>query len=71
MAEPFVTWLLPSFTAQLLVDTNKKIQGENAVKAFEVGEMEQRRYADIIFNVILVVCIPFISPSWLGLLGAL
>jgi len=66
MAEPFVAWLLPYFTAQTLVGANKKIRGENAVKAFELGEMEQGRYADIIFNVILVVCIPFISPAYMA-----
>jgi len=66
MAEPFVAWLLPYLTAQTLVGANNKIRGENAVKAFELGEMEQGRYADIIFNVILVVCIPFISPAYMA-----
>ena len=27
------------------------------------SEMEQGRYADIIFNLILVACIPFIAPA--------
>jgi len=71
LAEPFVAWLLPWFTAQKLVGANKKIQGENAIKALELGEMEQGRYADLLFNAILVVCIPFISPAYLAwILGA-
>jgi len=71
LAEPFVAWLLPWFTAQKLVGANKKIQGENAIKALELGEMEQGRYADLLFNAILVVCIPFITPAYLAwILGA-
>ena len=27
------------------------------------SEMEQGRYADVIFNLILVACIPFIAPD--------
>lgn len=71
LAEPFVAWLLPWFTAQKLVGANKKIQGENAIKALELGEMEQGRYADLLFNAILVVCIPFITPAYVAwILGA-
>lgn len=66
LAEPIGVQWLPWHLAQKLVGANKKIQGENAVKALELGEMEQGRYADCIFNVILVVCIPFISPAYLA-----
>ena len=31
--------------------------------------MEQGRYADVIFNLILVACIPFIAPVWLTVSG--
>jgi hypothetical protein len=66
LAEPFAIQWLPWHLAQKLVGANKKIQGGNAEKALELGEMEQGRYADCIFNVILVVCIPFISPAYLA-----
>ncbi|CAE8666487.1 unnamed protein product [Polarella glacialis] len=72
LAEPFVAMWLPWMTAKMLIGANPKIKGENAEKAFELGEMEQGRYADIIFNVILVTCIPFISPAYIALtFGAL
>ncbi|CAE8603241.1 unnamed protein product [Polarella glacialis] len=72
LAEPFVAQWLPWQTAKWLVGANPKIKGENAEKAFELGEMEQGRYADCIFNVILVACIPFIAPAYIHLtFGAL
>jgi len=72
LAEPFVAQWLPWQTAKWLVGANPKIKGENAEKAFELGEMEQGRYADCIFNVILVSCIPFIAPAYIHLtFGAL
>eukprot|EP00913_Durusdinium_trenchii_P012476 g11712.t1 len=43
-----------------------------AEKAFELNEMEPGRYADIIFNLILVTCIPFIAPAYMAMtFGAL
>eukprot|EP00913_Durusdinium_trenchii_P004547 g4223.t1 len=67
LAEPFAVQWLPQHLGQKLVGADKRIKGENAEKALELGEMEQGRYADCIFNVILVVCIPFISPAYLAL----
>jgi len=67
LAEPFAVQWLPQHLAQYIVGANKKIKGENAEKAFELGEMEQGRFADCMFNVILVVCIPFISPAYMAL----
>lgn len=45
LAEPFAVQWLPQHLAQYIVGANKKIKGENAEKAFELGEMEQGRYA--------------------------
>lgn len=67
LAEPLAVQWLPKHLAQYIVGANKRIQGENAEKALELGEMEQGRYADCIFNVILLCCIPFISPAYLGM----
>ncbi|CAL1129832.1 unnamed protein product [Cladocopium goreaui] len=46
LAEPFAVQWLPQHLAQYIVGANKKIKGENAEKAFELGEMEQGRYAE-------------------------
>ncbi|CAE7441301.1 unnamed protein product [Symbiodinium natans] len=67
LAEPLAVQWLPKHLGQYIVGANKKIQGENAEKALELGEMEQGRYADCIFNVILMTCIPFISPAYLAM----
>eukprot|EP00930_Biecheleria_cincta_P043299 TRINITY_DN29750_c0_g1_i1.p1 TRINITY_DN29750_c0_g1~~TRINITY_DN29750_c0_g1_i1.p1 ORF type:complete len:987 (+),score=116.44 TRINITY_DN29750_c0_g1_i1:49-3009(+) len=66
VAEPFVFCWLPQHIGQSLVGINKKIQSRNAMKALRLGEMDQGRYADLIFNVILVVCIPFVSPAYMA-----
>ncbi|CAJ1396592.1 unnamed protein product [Effrenium voratum] len=72
LAEPFAVQWLPKHLGQYIVGADKRIKGENAEKALELGEMEQGRFADCIFNVILLVCVPFISPAYLALvLGAL
>lgn len=70
--EPVIAQLLPAHIARILVGSNPRIRGEMAEKAFELGEMEPGRYADCIFNVILVTCIPFISPAYMAMtFGAL
>jgi len=72
LAEPICGQWVPQHMAKLLIGADQRIQGVHAMKAFELSEMEQRRYADLLFNIILVVCIPFISPAYLSLtLGAL
>ncbi|CAE7476677.1 unnamed protein product [Symbiodinium pilosum] len=65
--EPVVAQVLPRHIARLLVGANPRIRGEMAEKAFELSEMEPGRYADLIFNVILVTCIPFVSPAYMAL----
>jgi len=60
----FAHWW-PQHLAKLLVRADQRIKGMHAMKAFELSEMEQRRYADLLFNIILVTCIPFISPAYL------
>jgi len=65
VAEPFVAQFLPQHIGKLLVGRYPQLRGIKAVKALELSEMEQGRYADIIFNVILVACIPFVSPAYI------
>ncbi|CAK9106774.1 unnamed protein product [Durusdinium trenchii] len=70
--EPVVAQFLPKHIAKILVGANPRIRGEMAEKAFELNEMEPGRYADIIFNLILVTCIPFIAPAYMAMtFGAL
>jgi len=65
LAEPIVAQWLPQHISRLLIGADERIRGRNAVRASELSEMEQGRYADVIFNVILVACIPFIAPAYL------
>jgi hypothetical protein len=65
LAEPFVAQWLPQHIGRLLIGSDARIKGLNAVKALELSEMEQGRYADVIFNVILVTFIPFIAPAYM------
>jgi hypothetical protein len=65
LAEPFIAQFLPQHIGKLLVGRYPQIRGLKAVKALELSEMEQGRYADVIFNVILVACIPFVSPAYI------
>eukprot|EP00931_Biecheleriopsis_adriatica_P023960 TRINITY_DN15023_c0_g1_i1.p1 TRINITY_DN15023_c0_g1~~TRINITY_DN15023_c0_g1_i1.p1 ORF type:complete len:948 (+),score=182.05 TRINITY_DN15023_c0_g1_i1:86-2929(+) len=67
VAEPFVAQLLPLMLGKMLIGRNPKIQGEMAERAVELSEMEQGRYADCIFNMILVACIPFIAPAYMAM----
>jgi len=66
-AEPFVM-VGGLHLARVLVSRDKRLSGENAEKAFKLYEMEQGRYADVIFNVILVACIPFVAPAYMAML---
>mmetsp|Transcript_93579 Transcript_93579/g.180454 ORF Transcript_93579/g.180454 Transcript_93579/m.180454 type:complete len:985 (+) Transcript_93579:62-3016(+) len=63
--EPILSMWWPQHLARHLVGADPRIKGVHAIKAFELPEMEQRRYADLLFNVTLVACIPFISPAYL------
>jgi len=65
LAEPFVAQWLPQHIGRLLIGADSRIKGLNAVKCLELGEMEQGRYADVIFNVILLTFIPFIAPAYM------
>lgn len=65
VAEPFLAQLGPYHVGSLLLRSNERIRGENAERALELSEMEQGRYADVIFNLILVACIPFIAPAYM------
>lgn len=65
IAEPFLAQLGPFHVGTLLLRSNARIRGENAERALELSEMEQGRYADVIFNLILVACIPFLAPAYM------
>lgn len=65
LAEPFIAQLGPYHVGTLQLRSNSRIRGENAERALELSEMEQGRYADVIFNLILVACIPFIAPAYM------
>ncbi|CAJ1329462.1 unnamed protein product [Effrenium voratum] len=45
LAEPFAVQWLPKHLGQYIVGADKRIKGENAEKALELGEMEQGRFA--------------------------
>ncbi|CAK9006808.1 RING-type domain-containing protein [Durusdinium trenchii] len=64
VAEPFLAQL-GLFGKELEFRQRERIRGENAERALELSEMEQGRYADVIFNLILVACIPFIAPAYM------
>jgi len=66
LGEPVGMQWLPWKTGQVLVGNDKRIKGSNAEKALELGEMEQGRFADALFNMVLVCMIPFISPAYLA-----
>lgn len=63
--EPFACQIGPYHIGCLLTRSNKKVTGENAEKALELSEPEQGRYADVIFNAILVSAIPFVAPGYM------
>jgi len=64
-AEPFAAQIGPYLVGTNLIRSNKKMQGENAEKALELSEAEQGRYADVMFNAILVCAIPFLAPAYM------
>ncbi|CAE7239289.1 unnamed protein product [Symbiodinium pilosum] len=64
--EPFLAQLGPYNVGSMLIRSNARLRGENAERALELSEMEQGRYADVVFNLILVACIPFIAPAYMA-----
>mmetsp|Transcript_58178 Transcript_58178/g.104120 ORF Transcript_58178/g.104120 Transcript_58178/m.104120 type:complete len:1085 (+) Transcript_58178:48-3302(+) len=68
-AEPIVANYAPYHIGRLFILTNKKLVGERAEKAMELPEQEQGRYADIIFNMILLCSVPFLAPGYILLTG--
>lgn len=67
-AEPFAAQIGPYIVGTLFVRSNKKLTGENAEKALELSEAEQGRYADCIFNAVLVATVPFIASGYMLLI---
>lgn len=64
-AEPFAAQVGPYLVGTYLIRSNKKMTGENAEKALELSEAEQGRYADVMFNAILVCAVPFLAPAYM------
>jgi len=64
--EPFGLQLLPLYLGSMIIRRNAKIKGDKAEKAVELNEVEQGRYADCMFNLVLVCCMVFVAPGYLA-----
>jgi len=64
LAEPVALSLLPYHVGCLFVRSSKQLQGKRAEQALALPVMEQTRYADVMFNVVLASFIPFIAPAY-------
>lgn len=65
--EPIIVQWLPQHIGTLLVRADTRIKGPLATKTLALGQMEQGRYADVIFNAILLMCIPLVAPAYMHL----
>lgn len=65
VAEPLALVVFPHHVGCLFIRSRKDLDGKRAEKALALPIMEQARYADVIFNVNLVVLIPFIAPGYM------
>jgi len=65
--EPLAMWWLPLHMGVLFVRSDKKMKGKLAEQALTRGVMEQTRYGDVLFNIVLVCFIPFIAPAYVAL----
>lgn len=63
--EPFGICWLPYHIGLKFIGSDKKMTDLRAEKALELPIMEQGRYADVIFNAILVSVVPFIAPGYM------
>jgi len=61
---PGMIWL-PWHIGRLMIRSHPHLRGAKAEKSLRLGVMEQGRYADLMFNAILVCCIPFIAPAYM------
>jgi len=70
-AEPFCVLFFPYHIGCLFVRSTRGLVGPKAEKALQLPVMEQGRFADMIFNAILICLVPFIAPGYiLVLFGA-
>jgi len=65
--EPLMAIWFPKHIGSLFVRSTQNLQRSQAAKALQMAEMEQVRYADIIFNVCCIACVPFMAPAYLHL----
>jgi hypothetical protein len=65
VAEPLALVVFPHHVGCMFIRSSKELDGKKAEKALALPIMEQARYADVIFNVNLVVLIPFIAPGYM------
>jgi hypothetical protein len=63
--EPFGICWLPYHIGLKFIGSDKKMTNLRAEKALELPLMQQGRYADVIFNAILVSVVPFIAPGYM------
>jgi len=63
--EPIGICWLPYHIGTKLIGSDKRMTDVRAEKALELPIMEQGRYADVIFNAILVSVVPFIAPAYM------
>jgi hypothetical protein len=66
--EPFGVLWLPYHIGLKFIRTDKRMTAERAEKALELPIMEQGRYADLVFNAILVALVPFLAPGYMHIL---
>merc|ERR1740121_3166776 len=65
LLEPLIVAWLPKHIGSLLVRSDPKMGGIKAAKCLGLAVMEQGRYADLLFNVGCLACVPFIAPAYL------
>mmetsp|Transcript_33260 Transcript_33260/g.75787 ORF Transcript_33260/g.75787 Transcript_33260/m.75787 type:complete len:997 (-) Transcript_33260:57-3047(-) len=64
-AEPFCVLFFPYHIGCLFVRSSQRVVGPKAEKALQLPVMEQGRFADMIFNAILICLVPFIAPGYI------
>eukprot|EP00933_Yihiella_yeosuensis_P051491 TRINITY_DN4943_c0_g2_i1.p1 TRINITY_DN4943_c0_g2~~TRINITY_DN4943_c0_g2_i1.p1 ORF type:complete len:964 (-),score=183.11 TRINITY_DN4943_c0_g2_i1:158-3049(-) len=68
ICEPLGICLLPLFCGRFIVGGNKRVKGMYAEKALRLGDMEQGRYGDVVFNAILCSLVSFVAPAYIHMI---
>lgn len=67
-AEPGLAIWLPWHIGKLFIRSHPHLVGRKAERALSLPVMEQGRFADLIFNAILVSVVPFFAPGYMHVL---